>query len=470
MEQPDGGADAQAGAGSDSETPVDLLVHDAYVYVDRDREIANGWVAIRGNRVQAVGNTGQTPPVAKRRICAHGRLVTPGLVNAHHHMYQNLTRAYAPVTNVSLFEWLTGLYPLWAGLDEESVYCATWIAMAELLMGGCTTSMDHMYVHPKPFLIDAQFRASRDVGFRFYATRGSMTRSVEDGGLPPASVVQDEDTILADSVRLVERYHDATAGAMSRVALAPCSLFSVSERIMVESAHLADRYDLRLHTHLAEDPQEDVYCKDVYGCTPTEYFERVGWASPRAWVAHYIYPSQAEIDRLAHAGVCTAQCPCSNMLIGGGAADAMDLRRRGMPVGLGCDGSASTDHASMWLEARTALLLGRFRNGPASMSARDALDIATRGGAACLGWEDEIGHLRPGACADLVIWELSDLALAGALTDPVEAWLRCGPACAGTAIVNGRVLVENSRPVMAGLDEVLREHTKHARRIQRLSD
>lgn len=447
---------------------VDLIIRDAYVYVDRNMEIADGWVAIKGNRVHAVGKAGEEPE-ATRTISARGRLVTPGLINAHHHMYQNLTRSYAPVTNGTLFEWLTGLYPLWADLDEESVYLSTYIAMTELLMGGCTTSMDHMYVHPKPFLIDAQFRAGADIGFRFYATRGSMTRSVEDGGLPPKSVVQDEETILADSVRLVEKYHDASPGAMQRVALAPCSLFSVTERIMSESARLAEKYDLRLHTHLAEDPQEDIYCAEVYGCRPTEYFERVGWASKRSWVAHYIYPSDDEIGRLAHAGVCTAQCPCSNMLIGGGAADAMGLRARGMRVGLGCDGSASTDHASMWLEARTALLLGRFRNGPNSMSARDALDVATRGGAACLGWEDEIGHLRPGACADLVIWETSDVALAGAHTDPVEAWLRCGPATAGTTIVNGQVLVENSRPTMAGLNDVLREHARHARRIQRLT-
>ncbi|WP_448950787.1 8-oxoguanine deaminase [Labrys neptuniae] len=447
---------------------ADLLVRDAYIYVDRGWEIDGGWIAIKDKRVHAIGKAGEEPAAAKV-VSARGRLVTPGLINAHHHMYQNLTRSYAPVTNGSLFEWLTGLYPLWADLDADSVYLSTYIAMAELLMGGCTTSMDHMYVHPKPFLIDAQFRASRDIGFRFYATRGSMTRSVEDGGLPPASVVQKEEAILDDSVRLVETYHDASPGAMNRVALAPCSLFSVTERIMTESARLAEKYDLRLHTHLAEDPQEDVYCQEVYGCTPTEYFERVGWASGRSWVAHYIYPSQDEIGRLAKAGVCACQCPCSNMLIGGGAADAMGLRARGMRVGLGCDGSASTDHASMWLEARTALLLGRFRNGPNSMSARDALDIATRGGAACLGWDDEIGHLRPGACADLVVWEMSDIALAGAHTDPVEAWLRCGPAVAGTTVVNGTIVVEAGKPVLAGLEDVLREHARHARRIQRLA-
>ncbi|GAP24592.1 amidohydrolase [Gluconobacter frateurii NBRC 101659] len=448
---------------------VSLLITNAYLYIDRDWEIPNGWIALKDGRVHSVGDSGETPPPAEKILSAHGKLVTPGLINAHHHMYQNLTRAYAPVTNGTLFEWLQGLYPLWAGLDEESVYLSTAVAMVELLMGGCTTSMDHMYVHPKPFLIDAQFRAAKDIGFRFHATRGSMTRSIEDGGLPPASVVQDEDTILADSERLVHAYHDASPGAMGRVALAPCSLFSVSERIMTESASMADRYDLRLHTHLAEDHDEDRYCADVYGCTPTEYFERVGWASPRSWVAHYIYPSTDEIDRLAHAGVCTAQCPCSNMMIGGGSADAMDMRRRGMRVGLGCDGSASTDHASLWLETRMALLLGRFRNGPHSMTARDALDMATRGGAACLGWDDEIGHLRPGACADLVIWQMSEISLAGALTDPVEAWLRCAPATAGTTIVNGRILVENGQPVLKNLGDILGAHRKEAMRIQRLN-
>lgn len=448
---------------------VNLLITNASLYIDRNWEIPNGWIAIKDGRVHSLGHSGEAAPQAEKIISANGKLVTPGLINAHHHMYQNLTRSYAPVTNGTLFEWLQGLYPLWAGLDEESVYLSTAVAMIELLMGGCTTSMDHMYVHPKPFLIDAQFRAARDIGFRFHATRGSMTRSVEDGGLPPASVVQDEETILADSERLVKTYHDATPGAMGRVALAPCSLFSVSERIMTESAALADRYDLRLHTHLAEDHDEDRYCAEVYGCTPTEYFERVGWASPRSWVAHYIYPSSDEIDRLAHAGVCTAQCPCSNMMIGGGSADAMDMRRRGMRVGLGCDGSASTDHASLWLETRMALLLGRFRNGPHSMTARDALDMATRGGAACLGWDDEIGHLRPGACADLVIWQMSDISLAGALTDPVEAWLRCAPATAGTTIVNGKILVENGQPVLKNLGDILGAHRKEAMRIQRLT-
>jgi len=445
-----------------------ILITDAYLYLDRGHEIADGWIYLENGRVRGFGSMTTPRPEADRTISAAGRIVTPGLVNAHHHMYQNLTRSYAPVVNGTLFEWLQGLYPLWATLDEESVYLSSYVAMMELLLGGCTTSMDHHYVHPRPRLIDAQIRAARDIGFRFHATRGSMTRSVKDGGLPPDSVVQSEDVILSDSERLISAYHDASPGAMIRVALAPCSLFSVSETIMKESALMAERLDVRLHTHLAEDHDEDRYCQDVYGCTPTEYFERSGWASERSWVAHYIYPSGDEIDRLAHKGVCTAQCPCSNMMIGGGAADAMDMRRRGMKVGLGCDGSASTDHASLWLEARMALLLGRYRNGPHSMTARDALDMATRGGAACLGREDEIGHLRMGACADLVIWELPPFSRAGALSDPVEALLRCAPATAWTTIVNGRILVEDGQPCQSGLDIILREHERAARRMQKL--
>ncbi|MBV1831664.1 amidohydrolase family protein [Komagataeibacter sp. AV436] len=447
---------------------IDILICDAHLYIDREWEIPDGWIAIRENRIHAVGTADQPRPEARRVISARGRLVTPGLVNAHHHMVQNLTRSYAPATHCKLFTWLRALYPLWARLDEESTYLATYVAMVELLMGGCTTSMDHMYVHPCPGLVDAQFRAARDIGFRFYATRGSMTRSVEDGGLPPAVLVQDEDTIMADCERLVGLFHDRSPGAMGRVALGPASLFSASGQIMRDSVTLADRHDLRLHTHLAGDMEEDDYSLSLYGCTPTEHFEQMGWASPRAWVAHYIYPSSSEIDRLAKAGVSVVQCPGSNMMIGGGSADVQALQERGMRVGLGCNGSATTDHASMWMETRTAMLLGRMRGGPQSMSARDALDMATRGGAACLGWEDEIGHLRPGACADLVIWHMSDVALAGALTDPVEAWLRCGPAVAGTTIVNGRVLVENCEPCLPGLADILRDHARQARRIQQL--
>jgi cytosine/adenosine deaminase-related metal-dependent hydrolase len=443
----------------------DLLIRNGYIVIDGTTELPGGWIAVAGGRVSAYGPAGAEPEAA-RVVDAAGRLVTPGLVNTHHHMYQNLTRSFAPVVNRSLFGWLTDLYPIWAQLDEEDVYFSTAVGLIELAMGGCTTSTDHMYVHPRPGLIDAQVTAARELGFRFLPTRGSMTRSVDDGGLPPVSTVQDADTILADSERLIHSYHDPSPGAMIRIALAPCSPFSVTEDLMLRTAELAERLDVRLHSHLAEDPDEDVYCEQTYGCRPVEYLERVGWASPRSWVAHFIYPSDDEQERLARAGVGVAHCPSSNMLIGGGTAPVMRLRSLGMPVGLGCDGSASTDHASLWLEARTALLLGRYRGGPTAMTGRDALDVATRGGAQCLGWDDEIGHLRVGACADLVVWETNPVALAGAVTDPVEAWLRCAPSAAFHTIINGRFIVEDGRPVTSALDDLLRGHDQRARRLQ----
>jgi 8-oxoguanine deaminase len=447
----------------------DTLIANAYVVVDRDTELDGGWIALGAGRVLAVGAATEPRPAAETVVDAGGRLVTPGLVNTHHHMYQNLTRAYGPAINGSLFDWLTTLYPLWAGLEEEDIYLSTYVAVVELLMGGCTTSSDHLYVHPRPGFIDAQVKASTELGFRLMATRGSMTRSVEDGGLPPASVVQDHDSIMADSERLIAAHHNPSPGAMTRIALAPCSPFSVSERIMSSSAELAEKHNVRLHSHLAEDHDEDEYCAEVYGCTPAEYLERVGWSSGRTWLAHFIYPSEDEVRRLGAAGVGATQCPSSNMMIGHGSMDAMRWRELGMNVGLGCDGSASTDSGSMWMETRNALLLGRLRNGPASMRARDALDMATRGSAACLGWDDEIGHLRPGACADLVVWETHPVALAGALSDPVEAWLRTGPARAWHTFVAGRPLVRNGEPVASALAEVLARHRAAAGRLQGLS-
>ncbi|GAA3698276.1 8-oxoguanine deaminase [Gordonia hankookensis] len=449
-----------------AETPCDLLISNAYIYVDTDWEVPDGWIAISDGRIHSIGTATDEIPDARSRIDARGRLVTPGLINVHHHMYQNLTRSYAPVVNAGLFDWLTTLYPLWARVDDEAVYLSTWVAMAELLLGGCTLSSDHMYLHPRDGLIDAQIRASRDLGFRFYANRGSMTRSTADGGLPPVQVVQEPDVILADSERLIDAYHDPSPGAMSRVALAPCSPFSVTAELMSDTAALAESRDVRLHTHLAEDHDELAYCREVYGMSPVDYFDSVGWLQSRSWVAHFIYPSDDEQARMGAAGVGVAHCPSSNMLIGGGTADVARLRALGAPVGLGCDGSASTDHGSMWLEARAALTLGRYRGGSTAMTARDVLNIATRGSAACLGWDDETGHLRPGSCADLVIWTGSAMALAGAITDPVEAWLRCGPMSADTTIVAGRILVRDGQIQNSAASDIVTAHTVEARRIQ----
>src|SRR6516225_770841 len=375
---------------------ADLLVANAKLVATCDgsrRELPGGWVAITNGLISGVGASADPPPAAAETLDASGCLVTPGLVNTHHHMYQNLTRSYRPVVNGTLFQWLTGLYPLWSRIDEEAAYLSAWVGLAELALGGCTTTTDHLYVAPRGGgdLWSAEITAARETGMRFHPTRGSMTVSVKDGGLPPDSVVQDDDEALADSERLVARHHDPSFGAMVRVALAPCSLFSVSPELMRRTAELAEKLDVRLHTHLAEDPDEDAYCLATFGRRPVEQLEEVGWLTSRSWVAHCIYPSPAEVARLGAAGVGVAHCPSSNMLIGGGGfAPVADLRAAGCPVGLGCDGSSSSDTSSLWVEARAAYTLGRQRRGPAGMTAREVLDIATRGGAGCLGRDGEI--------------------------------------------------------------------------------
>ena len=326
------------------DAPVDLLVVGAELVAtvdDARRELAGGWVAVRDGLVHSVGDAGDPVPEAGRVLRADGCLITPGLINTHHHIYQNLTRSYRPAVNGTLFQWLTTLYPRWALLDEEAAYVSAWIGLAELALGGCTTSTDHLYVHPRDGgdLISAEIRAAQELGFRFHPTRGSMSRSHKDGGLPPDSVVQSDDEILADSERLVGLHHDPSWGAMVRVALAPCSPFSVTPELMRETAELAERLDVRLHTHLAEDPDEDTYAEEVYGCRTIEHFENVGWGSDRSWVAHCIYPNDDEILRLGKWGTGVAHCPSSNMLIGGGGlAPVHEFRAAGVPVGLGCDG------------------------------------------------------------------------------------------------------------------------------------
>ncbi len=453
--------------------PVDLLVCGAEMVVtvdDQRRELPGGWVAVSDGLVSAIGASTDPFPAARRTLDADGCLVTPGLINTHHHIFQNLTRSFAPSVSGTLFTWLQTLYPLWARLDEEAVHVSAYIGLTELALGGCTTTTDHLYVHPRGAgdLISAEIAAARTLGMRFHPTRGSMSLSVKDGGLPPDSVVQDPDEILADSAALVTAHHDPAHGAMVRIALAPCSPFSVSPELMRATAELAERLDVRLHTHLAEDPQEDDYCLATYGRRPIEHFDDVGWGGDRAWVAHCICPNPAEVARLGRWGTGVAHCPSSNMILGGGLAPVAQLRAAGVPVGLGCDGSSSADAASLWLEARTAMLLGRLRGGAAAMSARDALEIATRGGAGCLGRAGEIGELSVGAVGDLVVWPLDGISFAGALTDPVEAWLRCGPVAARHTVVAGKLVVCDGRPVHPDLDEMLRRHRVIAARIQGL--
>lgn len=455
----------------DTPARADLLITDAELVAtvdDARREIPGGWVAVTDGAISGLGGAGDPRPDAERTVDARGCLVTPGLVNTHHHLYQNLTRAFAPALTGGLFDWLVTLYPLWSRLDEEAAYVSAYIGLTELALGGCTTSTDHLYVHPQGAgdLISAEVAAARDLGMRSHFTRGSMSLSVKDGGLPPDSVVQDDDEILADSERLVALHHDRSPLAMTRLALAPCSPFSVSTELMTRTAELAERLDVRLHTHLCETQDEDAFCLETFGRRPVEYLADVGWMTDRTWLAHVVWPSDDEVRRLGGAGVGVAHCPSSNMILGSGLSPVAELRAAGAPVGLGVDGSASADSASLWLEARTAMLQGKLRHGAGSMSARDALEIATRGGAACLGRTGEIGELSLGACGDLVVWGLDGARFAGALSDPVEAWLRCGPVSARHTVVGGRLVVEDGVPVHPGLEEQLAVHRRVSERMQ----
>ena len=451
---------------------ADLVIRDARCVATLDdarREIVGGWVAITDGLIEAVGD-GPAPEAADT-IDAADCLVMPGLINTHHHLYQNLTRAHPPMTDKPLFPWLQSLYPLWAALDTESVYVSAWVGLAELALSGCTTSSDHLYLHPKGAgdLLTAEIEAALDLGVRFHPTRGSMSLSEKDGGLPPDHVVADDDEILAASEEAVARHHDRTWGAMTRVALAPCSPFSVTEDLMVRTAELAERLDVRLHTHFAENDEDDEFSLATFGCRPMEYLERTGWATDRTWVAHCVKPNDAEITRLGEAGVGVSHCPSSNMILASGIAPVTDLRAAGVPVSLAVDGSSSADSGSLWLEAREAMLLAKLRDGAAAGTARMALEAATLGGAACLGRAGELGTLTPGAVADVAVWSLTGPTFAGAVADPIEAWLRCGPASARDTIVGGRAVVRDGAMVSGRLDEMLADHDRLARRLQQLA-
>lgn len=451
--------------------PADLVVVNArsVATLDADRrELAGGWVAITDGLVSGVGDG--PSPAATDVLDATDCLVTPGLVNTHHHLYQNLTRAAPQMTDKPLFGWLQTLYPLWRALDTESAHVSAWVGLAELALSGCTTSSDHLYIHPRGAgdLLTAEIDAARDLGVRFHPTRGSMSLSEKDGGLPPDDVVADDDEILAASEAAVTSHHDRSHGAMTRVALAPCSPFSVTEELMVRSAELAERLDVRLHTHFAENAEDDEFSLATFGCRPMEYLERTGWCTDRTWVAHCVMPNGDEVARLGAAGVGVAHCPSSNMILASGVAPTVDLLAAGSPVGLGVDGSSSADSASLWMEARQAMLLAKLRSGASAGTARMALEMATVGGARCLGRDDEIGRLAPGAVGDVAVWPLTGPAFAGAIADPVEAWLRCGPVSARHTVVHGRPIVRDGRLVSERVDEMLAAHRRLSARLQRL--
>ena len=413
------------------------------------------------------------PGAVDEVIDARHHVVIPGMVNTHHHMVQSLTRAVPGVQNAELFSWLQGLYPIWAGLTPEMVRVSTQIAMAELLLSGCTTSSDHLYIYPNGVRLDDSIEAARAIGMRFTATRGSMSVGESQGGLPPDRVVESEDFILQESQRLIETYHDPRFGAMTHVAVAPCSPFSVSQDLMREAAKLARAHNVRLHTHLAENDHDIAYTREKFNCTPAQYAQDLGWVGDDVWHAHCVKLDEEGTYLFARTRTGVAHCPCSNMRLASGILPLRQLLDAGVPVGLGVDGSASNDAAHMLNEARQAMLLARVGRalepfgcdaGPADMTPRHALHLATRGGAHVLGRAHEIGQITPGFCADLALFRTDTLAMAGgAVHDPVGALMLCASQNADYTVVNGRVVVRQGQLTTVDLGPLIERHNALAR-------
>ncbi|MGH2921069.1 MAG: 8-oxoguanine deaminase, partial [Gaiellaceae bacterium] len=390
---------------------------------DAGTELPDGWLLVEDGLVTRVGDGAL--PDSDSRVDLAGALVTPGLVNTHHHLYQTLTRAHA--TEADLFTWLRTLYPIWARIDAEAEYAAARTGLAELALSGCTTVFDHHYVFPhgRTGLIEAEVQAARELGLRLVASRGSMDLGESGGGLPPDELVEDLDAVLADTERLAAELHQPAPGARVQIAVAPCSPFSVTGRLMEESAGLARRLGLLLHTHLAETAEEEAYCRELYGYTPVEYLERLGWLADDVWCAHCVHLTEDDVRRFGETGTGVAHCPTSNLRLGAGVAPVRDLLGAGVRVGLGVDGSASNERSDLFLEVKQALLVARGRGGPAALTARDALRLGTRGGAAVLR-RDDIGSLEAGKCADFAVWRTDGLELGGA-ADTVAGLVLSGP-------------------------------------------
>lgn len=452
-----------------------LIALNADVLVTMDaqrREIRDGALVADGPAVQWVGATAELPPQYRRMVDdgtaqvldMRGRVVMPGLVNTHHHMYQSLTRAVPAAQDAELFSWLTNLYMLWSHLTPEMIHVSTQTAMAELMLSGCTTTSDHLYLYPNGARLDDSIAAAQQMGMRFHAARGSMSLGRSKGGLPPDAVVEEEEAILRDSLRLIQQYHDSARHSMLRVVLAPCSPFSVTRELMRESAVLARAHGVSLHTHLAENDNDVAFSREKFGLTPAQYAESLGWVGPDVWHAHCAKLDAEGIALFARTGTGVAHCPCSNMRLASGIAPVRTMRDAGVPVGLGVDGSASNDGAHMLGEARQALLLQRVGHGPAAMGAREALEIATLGGARVLG-RDDIGALAPGMSADFVAFDMSGVGYAGAGHDPVAALVFCTPTDVSTSVINGRVVVRDGHLLTADLPRVLTRHRELARTL-----
>ncbi|MCO6449236.1 MAG: 8-oxoguanine deaminase [Caldilineales bacterium] len=444
-----------------------LLLKHADVLVTMDdarRQIIDGGLFARDGVIAQVGPTVELPETADEVIDARGRIVIPGLVNTHHHLYQTLTRAVPAAQDANLFNWLKTLYPIWAGLTPEAVYVSAKIGLAEMMLSGCTTSSDHLYMFPNGSRIDDEIQAAVELGIRFHAARGSMSLGESDGGLPPDSCVEDEDFILRDCRRAIETFHQAERFGMIRIVVAPCSPFSVTPGLMRASAELARSYGVNLHTHLAETLDEESFCLEQFGRRPAEYAEDLGWVGDDVWHAHAVHINTQEIGLFAHTGTGVCHCPSSNMRLASGIAPVKQYLAAGVNVGLGVDGSASNDSGHLLNEARNALLLQRVLGDPAALNAEQALWIATRGGARNLG-RDDVGYLAEGMAADFAAYRLDSIDFAGGLHDPMAALVFCGPVKADVVVIAGKQRVRDGFIVGLDLPPLIERHNAIARSL-----
>ena len=427
-----------------------------------ESEIKGGGLFARNGIIEAVGESSSLPQIADTIIDMKGHVVIPGMVNTHHHLFQNLTRAVPAAQNSELFGWLKTLYPIWSNIGPEHVYWSTALGLAELALSGCTTSSDHLYIYPNGAKLDDSLSAASDIGVRFHGTRGSMSIGESQGGLPPDSLTEKETFILSESQRLIETYNDSGRYAMQRVALAPCSPFSVSMDLMRESAAMARSYGVGLHTHLAENAEDIEYGLQQFGMRPGEYVEAVGWTGDDVWHAHCVQLNSEEINLFAKTGTGIAHCPCSNMRLASGIAPVRQMLDAGVKVGLGVDGSASNDSGNMLNEARQIMLLQRVNSKASTMTAREALRVATIGGASVLN-RDDIGMLAPGYAADITAFKRDNVDFSGSDWDPVASLVFCGPSKANYTIINGKIVVSEGQLTSIPMEKLVHEHSKLSR-------
>lgn len=433
---------------------------------DEMGEIENAFLSVEDNRISYIG--GEMPKGDFDQVidCSN-KIMLPGFVNTHHHLYQSLTRNVRSVQNAKLFDWLVNLYEIWKKLDEEGAYVSAAMASAEMALSGVTTTSDMLYLYPngKNSLFDEEIKGVAHVGLRFHPTRGSMSMSKKDGGLPPDSVVQSEDEILSEYERVISKYHDSSKYAMVRVALAPCSPFSVTESLMKKTLELAEGKNVLLHTHLAETKDEEEFCLEKFGLRPVDYMEKIGWLNSRVWFAHLVHLSDMDIEKLRKNDVGVSHCPSSNMRLGSGIAPIAKMK--GLRVSLGVDGSASNDTSNMILEIRNALLLQRVKYGASAFTPREALKLATIGGAKVLRMDDYIGTLKVGKAADLIMFDLDKIGFAGGLDDPVAATVMCDAKQVSFSMINGNVIVENGKLIVNDIFQLIEAQNRISKKLIR---